>query len=185
MKKKYLTYAGIISAGILIFMFISIFIYGAFLVPTPGSTNSTSDERPQDSHPTPTSHSGSCARSSRFMTIDNLPDLWMNQTYNITGTTDLTAGEKLFVQVLPLEYNIDINPKSQFMTGNISGALGMVTVVNGTGGINLWSFELQTGQLDPNPRNYLVNVSNDRFDPRTSAIIYGDAFCTQSFTLKG
>lgn len=119
------------------------------------------------------------------MTIDNLPDLWMNQTYNITGTTDLTAGEKLFVQVLPLEYNIDINPKSQFMTGNISGALGMVTVVNGTGGINLWSFELQTGQLDPNPRNYLVNVSNDRFDPRTSAIIYGDAFCTQSFTLKG
>ena len=196
MKKKYLTYAGIISAGILIFMFIAIFFLSSvpFLkdssIPTHGTSNNDSSivqANPTKGTTLPglTPDSETCVRSSRFVTIDNLPDMWMNQTYNITGTTDLPAGEDLFVQVLPLEYNIDINPKIQSMTGNLSGAIGVVTVEKGTGTINHWSFEIRTSMLPPSVGYYLVNVSNDRFDPRISAIIAGDAFCTQRFTLKG
>jgi hypothetical protein len=182
MKKKYLTYAGIISAGILIFMFISIFIYGAFPVPTPGSTNSTSYVLPHDSPGTPTSQYGSCTRSSsHFITIDTLPDIRMNRSYTLRGTTDLPAGEELFVTVLPLEYEVDVNPKNGSMSGMVSGAVGTVKVEQGNGSTNLWSFELQTGRLDPNTRNYFINVSNDRFDPR---FVSGDTFCKQRFIVK-
>lgn len=213
MKKKFLPYVGIISAGILTTMFIGIFAFGFFPSLPPGIINSisvkstndtsiilanltentvsqrdfnrTSDVQPQDSNTVYIPHLGYCIRSSKFITIDNIPDMMRNRTYNITGITDLPTGEELIVKVLPLEYDFDINLKNQSMTGTLMGAVGNATVLNGNGNLNLWSFELQTGQLDPDSRKYFVNVSNDRFDPWTSAIISGDAFCTQKFTLKG
>ena len=105
----------------------------------------------------------------------------MNRDYTLMGTTDLPPGEELFVTVLPLEYEVDVNPKNGSMSGMLSGAVGKVTVVNGNDSTNLWSFELQTGRLDPNTRNYFINVSNDRFDPR---FVSGDTFCKQRFIVK-
>jgi hypothetical protein len=212
MKKKYLTFAGIISAGILIIMFVGIFFSGSFPFLTTGTVNPlsgkntnntsviggnltndtispddincTSSVYPQGVCPSPELQSGSCTKPSRFITIDTLPDIWMNRSYTLRGTTDLPAGEELFVTVLPLEYEVDVNPKNGSMSGMLSGAVGKVTVVNGNGSTNLWSFELQTGRMDPNTRNYFVNVSNDRFDPRFSATVSGDTFCKQRFIVK-
>jgi len=196
MKKKYLTHAGIISAGILIFMFIGIFFLGhvLFLKDSSLSPSLASDYNRSMNQANSTtnamlpgnaSYYGSCLKSTRFITIDTIPNLRMNQSYNISGTTDLPAGEDLFIQVLPLEYNIDVNAKSQSMTGNLSGAVGIVSIKKGTGNSNLWSFEIQTNMLPPTGGYYLVNVSNDRFDQRSSAIVSGDAFCAERFALKG
>jgi hypothetical protein len=212
MKKKYLPYAGMVSAGILIIMFIVIFFSGCLSFLNQGITNSlpgksTSEESMiweifsqntipsgyinstaevplQNTSPALTPQSELCINSSRFITIDTLPDIWVNQTYNFTGTTNLPPGEELLVRVLPLEYDITVNPIDHSMYGTMTSAVGTVSVVKGNGSTNRWSFELQTGRLDPSVHNYLVNVSNDPFDSQVSATVSGDTFCTQKFSLK-
>lgn len=183
MKKKYITYAGIIAAGVLIIMFIAIFFSGPFL--NNGTTNRTTIVTANESLPSLSSQMGSCGGPpSRFISIDPLPDIFMNHSYTITGTTSLPSGEELFAQVLPLEYEFKVNPKNQSMTGKMSGAVEIVTVVNGTGRVNLWSFDLNTGRLDSDARNYFINISNSKFDPKLSAFKSGDTFCIQSFTVR-
>ena len=206
MEKKYLTGAGIISAIILVGMFMVIFFSGfvPFLNPVTspalpdneggGAANMTKTP-PQNissgaaggaymDDATQVTSVGSCTNSSRFIAIDPLPDIGINQTDTITGTTSFPPGEELLVTVLPREYQITVNPRTQTMSGDVSGASGIIAVVNGPGNINSWAFELNTSWMSPDIASYLVNVSNDRFDPQTSGIIYGDTFCTREFTLK-
>ncbi|WP_321507222.1 hypothetical protein [uncultured Methanoregula sp.] len=131
--------------------------------------------------------------SSRFVTIDTLPDMQINDIYRITGTTSLPVGEDLLVQVSPssfmTDYNFTINPKvnnqedvSSGATGTLSGANSMVKIVKGSGSENLWSFELRTYQMESGI--YVVNISNDKFDYPRREPIPGDVSRSMKFGLK-
>jgi hypothetical protein len=143
----------------------------SFIPPAPGTKNTTG-----------TAHS-----SSRFVTIDTLPDMRINNIYLITGTTSLPPGEDLSVQVYPssfsTDYDFTINPKDKTQGGSFSGATGGVRIVNGSDSENLWSFELRTYQMDPSI--YVVNVSNDKFERRPTEMIPGDVFSSRKFNLTG
>jgi hypothetical protein len=115
----------------------------------------------------------------RHITIDAFPTSWANQTFTVTGTTDFPLGTELLVQVLPTEYDLTMNPEVKHLASSMSGAVGTVTVEKGTGSTGLWSMTLDRERLDPDLRRYLVNVSNDRIDPRTYATIYGDTYCSR------
>jgi len=140
--------------------------------PAPGTKNTT----------------GPLRTSSRFVTVDTLPDMRIHDIYLITGTTSLPPGEDLLVQVYPssfkTDYDFTINPKNKTTEGgSFSGATGTVRIVNGSGSENLWSFELQTYLMDPSI--YEVDVSNDKIDYQPRETIPGDVFSSKKFTLKG
>jgi len=120
----------------------------------------------------------------RSITINVFPDKWINQSFRITGTTTFPPGTELFVQIVPTEYDLNMNMGVKSPASSMSGAAGMVIVEEGWGNtINLWSLTLSKGHMDPGQRNYLVNVSNDRIDNQTYATIYGDTFCSKRLVL--
>ncbi|MCK9593497.1 MAG: hypothetical protein M0Q91_15955 [Methanoregula sp.] len=139
--------------------------------PVPGTKNTTDPLR----------------TSSRFVTVDSLPDMRIHDIYLITGTTSLPPGEDLLVQVHPSsfssDYDFTINPKDKTQGGSFSGAMGGVRIVKGSGVENLWSFELRTYLMDPSI--YEVNVSNDKIEFQPRETIPGDVFSSKKFTLKG
>jgi len=120
----------------------------------------------------------------RSITILAFPDRWINQSFRITGTTSFPPGTELLVQVIPTEYDLTINPEVKRYTSSMSGAVGMVTVEEGWGNnVNIWSLTLDKGRMDPDQRNYLVNVSNSRVDNRTYETISGDTYCAKRLVL--
>jgi hypothetical protein len=117
------------------------------------------------------------------ITIAALPDTLTNQTYTITGTTSLQPGTELLFQILPTEFDSNINRETKGFSGSITGAMGTVEVIRGTGEINTWSANFDLSKFPP--KEYLMNISNDRIDPRTYETIYGDTYCSKRFTLSG
>ncbi|MDD5024192.1 MAG: hypothetical protein PHF57_13205 [Methanoregula sp.] len=119
------------------------------------------------------------ASPCRYITIDAFPISWTNQTFTITGTTDFPPGTELLVQVYPTEYDLTMNPEVKHFASSMSGALGSVTVEEGTGSTGLWSLTLDTEKMDPDLRKYVVNISNSRIDNRTYETISGDTYCSK------
>jgi hypothetical protein len=115
----------------------------------------------------------------RAITIDAFPAQWINRTYTITGTTTFPPGTELLVQIYPTEYDLAMNMGTEYPEGSMSGAEGTVIVEKGNGNVNLWSFMLNMGRMDPDPRKYLVNISNDQIDNRTYATIEGGSWCSE------
>jgi hypothetical protein len=118
----------------------------------------------------------------KSITIDALPGKLTNKTYTVTGTTGLSPGTELLFQVLPMEYLLAMSPGSEKFSGTMSGATGRAAVTRGTGGRNTWSADLDLSMLPP--KEYSLNVSNDRIDPRTYATIYGDRYCSERFVVE-
>jgi hypothetical protein len=121
-------------------------------------------------------------RPCQSIIIDAFPDRLGNQTYTITGTTSLQPGTELLFTVLPVEFEISLN-KGTGWSGPVTGATGTVEVTRGTGTTNTWSADVDLSKLPP--KEYLVNVSNDRIDPRTYATIPGDRYCSKRFVVSG
>jgi len=121
--------------------------------------------------------------SPGFIAIDTLPEMMTEGIYVITGTTSLPPGEELLVEVHPATgFNLLID-RNKGQTGDFSGVAGMITVENGNGGKDLWSFELQTYRLESG--KYIVNINNDKFDFATGSVIPGDLSCSRIFTIGG
>ncbi|MDD1694503.1 MAG: hypothetical protein LUQ71_07245 [Methanoregula sp.] len=133
-----------------------------------------------DNTPAPAREDTPC----QAITILAFPDHWINQSFRITGTTSFPPGTELLVQVIPTEYDITMNMGTKFPAASMSGAMGMVTVEEGWGNnVNIWSLTLDKGHMDPDQRNYLVNVSNNRIDTRTYATIEGGTWCSKRLVL--
>ncbi|MEN6611009.1 MAG: hypothetical protein ABFC24_09200 [Methanoregulaceae archaeon] len=125
---------------------------------------------------------GAPGASPDFITIDALPDIRVNNVYMLTGTTSLPAGEDILVEVIPgsfeTNYNFTVDAKesegNRTLSGTavFSGAGGMVTVVNGTGGENLWSFRLETYVFSPG--EYQVTISKDYSGRTTQTPVPGN-----------
>ncbi|MCK9580427.1 MAG: hypothetical protein M0Q92_08245 [Methanoregula sp.] len=117
------------------------------------------------------------------ISIDSLPGTLMNKTYTITGTTSLQPGTELLFTVLPAENEFRMNMGTKNLSGIFSGATGRVGVTRGTGDTNIWSADLSLATFPP--KEYIMNVSNDRIDPRTYGTIYRDTYCSKRFTITG
>jgi len=115
--------------------------------------------------------------------IDALPGTLTNRTYTITGTTSFPSGMELHFTLIPLEFETNVNMGTKSLSGTFTGATGTVEVTRGTGDANTWSADVDLSRFPP--KEYLVNISNDRIDPRTFATIYGDTYCSKRFTLSG
>ena len=118
---------------------------------------------------------------SRFITIDAIPDSPENERVTITGTTSLPAGEKLVIEITPLVgsgYEFVVSPDGRSRSGTFAGVTGTAVVMQGGGGINLWSMNFDTYHLPPG--GYEVKVN-----PATSGIEPCDVYCTANFTVGG
>jgi hypothetical protein len=139
-----------------------------------------------------TNATGPAPVTPEFITIDSLPDIRTNGVYIITGTTSLPPGGDLLVEITPrsfmTEYNFSFDSRdnsqkdaSSSATGTFSGAIGMVRVVNGSHGDNLWAFDLETYQITPGM--YEVNASNSRFDEDVRDRVPGNLSSSRIFTI--
>lgn len=121
--------------------------------------------------------------SAGFITIDALPAMRTGEVYVLTGTTSLSPGEEIMMQVYPASGFDLLLDKNKGQTGDFSGAAAMTIVVAGSGGENLWSFELQTYHFEAD--QYIVTVNNDTYDFGAGAFVPGDLSCSRKFTLEG
>lgn len=121
--------------------------------------------------------------SAGFITIDALPTMRGGGVYVLTGTTSLAPGEKIMMQVYPASGFDLLLDKNKGQTGDFSGAAGMTTIAAGSGGENLWSFELQTYHLEAD--QYVVTVNNDAYDFEAGAFVPGDLSYSRKFALGG
>jgi hypothetical protein len=144
-----------------------------------GTASLTVLEANSDRLTTPVPVSGPC----QAITIAALPDRLTSKSVTITGTTTLPAGTELLFRVMPTVIEVSMNSGTPGMTASGTGAMGTVEVTRGTGDTNTWSADLSLSQFPPD--EYLVNVSNDRIDPRSYDTHYGDAYCSKRFTLPG
>ncbi|MDD1691001.1 MAG: hypothetical protein LUQ66_10110 [Methanoregula sp.] len=121
--------------------------------------------------------------SAGFVTIDALPTMRTGEVYVLTGTTSLSPGEEIMMQVYPASGFDLLLDKNKGQTGDFSGAAAMTTVAAGSGGENLWSFELQTYHFEAD--QYIVTVNNDSYDFEAGAFVPGALSCSRKFTLGG
>jgi hypothetical protein len=119
----------------------------------------------------------------RSITIDPFPDRTANRSYTITGTTSLPPGTELLFTVFPAEFDVSVNPGINGLSGSISGAEGTIEVSRGTGDTVPWAAEIDISKFPQG--EYLVNISNDRIDPRTYATVYGDTYCSKRLVIQG
>jgi hypothetical protein len=124
---------------------------------------------------TPVVVSGPC----QSIRIDAFPETIGNRSFTITGTTSLQPGTELLFKIFPSQIEFSMN-RGDGMTASGSGAMGTAEVIRGTGELNTWSADLNPEVLLPD--EYLLNVSNDRIDPRTYATMYGNTYCSKRFT---
>jgi trimeric autotransporter adhesin len=83
-----------------------------------------------------------------------VPDHQIGDTFNISGTTNLKAGDDILVQVVSSSFQ----PTGKTQSGEFSGTSGTVKVVQGTSEMNTWSFTVDTATFRPD--SYIVQVSS-------------------------
>lgn len=115
--------------------------------------------------------------SKAFISVDPVSDKNVGDLFTVTGTTNLPAGTELLVQIEPAsfepEYGVD---------GVFSGTAGFADVIEGTGGTNTWSLDVNTSTL--NPVKMRVNVSVFTGDLATGKISTSEPIGTWQFTLR-
>jgi hypothetical protein len=131
--------------------------------------------------------------SAGFLTIDALPDVTINNVSEITGTTSLSAGSAILVEVYPASfetgYSFSTDAKETDMNRSLSGAAvfsgatGGVSIERGSNGYNLWSFRLETYRFSPG--QYLVKVSNNDYDLVNHTPVMGNLSATRVFPVMG
>lgn len=85
--------------------------------------------------------------------INPIGDHIVGDRFAIGGSTNLAAGDDLMVEV----YSSSFQPTSKAQSGEFSGASGVVKVVPGSGGLNSWSFDVDTSAWKPD--EYSVTVT--------------------------
>jgi len=91
--------------------------------------------------------------SQPTITFNQIGDKSPGDKFTIKGITNLAADDNLMVEI----YSSSFVPTSKTQSSGFSGASGMVKVVSGSGGMNTWSFDVDTSTFAPD--EYLVKVS--------------------------
>lgn len=87
-----------------------------------------------------------------------------SESFIITGTTNLSAGEEILVEVYSPDHML--GPKGTLY----SGSVGIVKVLKGNDGINSWSYAVAPSDLKPD--KYTVVVSSYGSEPGDSRFFY-------------
>ena len=138
-------------------------------------------------------NAGSTGQTPGFITIDALPDLWVNDVYIITGTTSLPPDDVLTFMVHPASFETNFNfsldaketKENRTLSGAVvfSGIAGAMDIMRGSGGENLWSVQLETYQLSGGL--YEINITNDGFDYENGTVIPGNLFSMRTIPIAG
>jgi trimeric autotransporter adhesin len=85
--------------------------------------------------------------------INPIGDHYVGDKFTISGSTNLAAGDELMVEVTSSSFR----PTDKSQGSEFSGASGVVRVVQGSGGFNHWSFDVDATAFKPD--EYIVKVS--------------------------
>jgi hypothetical protein len=85
--------------------------------------------------------------------FNQIGDRYPGEKFTINGSTNLAVGDNLMVEI----YSSSFAPTTKTQPSGFSGVSGMVKVVSGSGGMNSWSFDVDTTSFVPD--EYLVKVS--------------------------
>ena len=96
-------------------------------------------------------------------TINMTGDHYVGDKFTITGSTNLAVGNDLLVEI----YSSSFKPTQKVQSGEFSGSSGTVTVMPGTHGYNVWSFDVDTSTFKPD--EYIIKVSGMTNDVTTSS----------------
>ena len=122
----------------------------------------------------------------QFIHVDPVGDKNPGDKFTITGTTNLVAGTEILVQVYAASYEsgsgTTTDPKTGTVSGEFSGAVGIVNVNFGTGDTNIWSTDLDTTTF--HPTQYLVNASVFKGDVKKGDFSTGNPIGKTKFTVK-
>lgn len=91
--------------------------------------------------------------SPPVVAFSQIGDKYPGDKFTITGTTNLAAGDNLMVEI----YSSSFAPTSKTQSSGFSGVSGMIKVASGSGGMNNWSFDVDTSSFTPD--EYIVKVS--------------------------
>jgi len=86
--------------------------------------------------------------------IAPVSDHQTGDTFNISGTTNLEAGDDILMQVVSSAFQ----PTGKTQNGEFYGTSGMIKVLPGAGDVNVWSFMVDTATFRPD--SYIVEVSS-------------------------
>ena len=86
-------------------------------------------------------------------TINTTGDHYVGDKVTITGLTNLAVGNDLLVEI----YSSSFQPTQKIQSGEFSGSSGTVTVMPGTNGYNVWSFDVDASTFKPD--EYIIRVS--------------------------
>jgi hypothetical protein len=86
-------------------------------------------------------------------TINTTGDHYVGDKFTITGSTNLAVDNDLLVEI----YSSSFKPTQKVQSGEFSGSSGTVTVMPGTNGYNVWSFDVDTATFKPD--EYVIRVS--------------------------
>jgi hypothetical protein len=96
-------------------------------------------------------------------TINPVGDHYVGDKVTITGSTNLAVGDDLLVEI----YSSSFKPTQKAQSGEFSGSSGTVTVMPGTKGYNIWSFDVDTSTFKPD--EYILKVSGTTIEVTGSA----------------
>jgi len=85
--------------------------------------------------------------------INPIGDHYVGDKFTISGSTNLAVGDELLVEVTSSSFK----PTEKVQSGEFSGKSGVVKVVEGSGGYNRWSFDIDATAFKPD--EYIVTVS--------------------------
>ena len=103
-----------------------------------------------------------CSPADGYISIDPVTDHITGESFIITGTTNLSAGEEILVEVYSPDHML--GPKGTMY----SGSVGTVKVVKGNNGRNSWSYIVAPSDLKPD--KYRVVVSSYGSEPGDSRL---------------
>jgi len=95
--------------------------------------------------------------------INPIGDHYVGDKFTISGSTNLAPGDELMVEVISSSFK----PTEKSQSGEFSGISGTVNVVQGSGGYNRWSFDVDATPFKPD--EYIVKVSGILQDVSGSA----------------
>jgi hypothetical protein len=85
--------------------------------------------------------------------INPIGDHYVGDKFTISGSTNLAAGDELMVEITSSSFG----PTKKSEGGEFSGSSGVVKVVEGSGGYNHWSYDVDATGFRPD--EYIVKVS--------------------------
>jgi hypothetical protein len=120
-----------------------------------------------------------------FISVGPMSDKNIGDQFTITGTTNLPVGSKILVEVYPASYESGFgtttDPKTGAINGEFTGTTGTITVANGTGNVNAWSFPLDTNIF--NSQEYTVTATQLISDASKGNITKGDTSGSAQFAI--